>query len=93
MVVLSQIASEQISGLLQNGLTLMLLGMGTVLLFLIVLIFVTKGLSALVSKINANRPAPAAAPARRTAQTSAKAVNAEFEIAAAIAAAVAKSRE
>jgi oxaloacetate decarboxylase gamma subunit len=93
MVVLSQVASEQIGGLLQNGLTLMLLGMGTVLLFLIVLIFVTKGLSAIVSKINANRPAPAIAPARRTAQPSAKAVNAEFEIAAAIAAAVAKSRE
>lgn len=93
MVVLSQVASEQIGGLLQNGLTLMLLGMGTVLIFLVVLIFVTKGMSSVVSKINAKRPAPAVAPARKNVQVSAKAVNTEFEIAAAIAAAVAKSRE
>lgn len=93
IIELSQVARDQIGGLLQNGVTLMLLGMGTVLIFLVILIFVTKALSAVVGKIEAKRPAPAPAPARRKAQPSANAFSAEPEIVAAIAAAVAKSRE
>lgn len=95
MILLSQMLStEQLLTQLQNGVVLMLLGMGTVLLFLIVLIFVTKGLGSVVSKIEAKRPAPAAAVASRPAAPSAApVVSAEPEIAAAIAAAVAKSRD
>jgi oxaloacetate decarboxylase gamma subunit len=93
MILLSQLAADQLTAQLQNGVVLMLLGMGTVLLFLVVLIFVTKGLSSVVGKINAKRPAPAPAAARRSAAPSAKAMSVEPEIAAAIAAAVAKTRE
>ncbi|MBK5200540.1 MAG: OadG family protein [Spirochaetaceae bacterium] len=92
MILLSQLTTEQLTAQLQNGVVLMLLGMGTVLLFLVVLIFVTKGLSSVVRKIDAKRPAPAPAVVRRSAAPSANAMSVEPEIAAAIAAAVARTR-
>lgn len=93
MILLSQLTAAELTTQLQNGVVLMLLGMGTVLLFLIVLIFVTKGLSSVVRKIDAKRPAPAPAAVSRSATPSANAMSVEPEIAAAIAAAVAKTRE
>ncbi|MGD1823248.1 MAG: OadG family protein [Pleomorphochaeta sp.] len=78
-----------------NGVTLMLLGMGTVLMFLVVLIFVTKAMSAIVKKFEAKKPQVATATATRGTNVNAATPNtsADAEIAAAIAAAVAKSRE
>jgi oxaloacetate decarboxylase gamma subunit len=94
MILLTQVTNDQLVTQLQNGVTLMLLGMGTVLVFLVVLIFVTKGLSSIVKKIEAKRPqvAPVAASSSSSLNAAPK-VSADAEIAAAIAAAVAKSRE
>lgn len=95
MILLTQIPKDQLVEQLMNGVTLMLLGMGTVLLFLVVLIFVTKGVSAFVKKIEANKPQVAPATATRVSSQNAATPNtsADAEIAAAIVAAVAKSRE
>lgn len=93
MILLTQVTNDQLVSQLQNGVTLMLLGMGTVLLFLVVLIFVTKGLSSIVKKIEARRPQVAPVVATPSSLNAAPKVSADAEIAAAIAAAVAKSRE
>jgi oxaloacetate decarboxylase gamma subunit len=93
MILLTQVTNDQLVAQLQNGVTLMLLGMGTVLVFLVVLIFVTKGLSSFVKKIEAKRPQVAVATAKSSSSNAAPKVSADAEIAAAIAAAVAKSRE
>ncbi|MGD1815458.1 MAG: OadG family protein [Pleomorphochaeta sp.] len=72
----------------------MLLGMGTVLVFLVVLIFVTKGMSSIVKKIEAKKPQVATAtPSKVSSVNAAPNTSADAEIAAAIVAAVAKSRE
>lgn len=93
MILMTQVTNGQLVTQLQNGVTLMLLGMGTVLLFLVVLIFVTKGLSSIVKKIEARRPQVAPVVATSSSLNAAPKVSADAEIAAAIAAAVAKSRE
>ena len=61
--------------------------------FLIVLIFVTKGLSSIVKKIEAKRPKVALATNNMSSSNTVPKVSADAEIAAVIAAAVAKSRE
>jgi sodium pump decarboxylases, gamma subunit len=76
---------------LKDGLILMVLGMGTVFIFLTVLIFTTKGISALVRKIAPAAPQPAAKPS--AARVSAPAVSKDNEIAAAIAVAYSKSKQ
>jgi oxaloacetate decarboxylase gamma subunit len=93
MILITQVTNAELVTQLQNGFTLMLLGMGTVLLFLIVLIFVTKSLSAIVKKIEANRPQVATATAKISSSNAMPNVSADAEIAAVIAAAVARSRE
>jgi len=86
---MSQLPADVLTTQLSNGLLLLVLGMGTVFLFLTILVFVTKCMSSIVRKIEARKPvaAPAAAPA--AAPVSAPA--AESEVAAAIVAALAKS--
>jgi len=92
MIQLAQQSAEQLSANLSNGVVLMLLGMGTVFLFLVVLIFVTKALSAIVMKYEANKPAPAVA-RRKSAPAAVAATSvADSEIAAAIVAAVVQQK-
>jgi oxaloacetate decarboxylase gamma subunit len=89
--MLQQLPNELLIAQVENGLILLLLGMGVVFLFLTLLVFTTKLLSLLVKKylpektpIVAKRPVSAsAAPAIDTSGA---------EIAAAIAAAVAHSK-
>ncbi|MCH3918630.1 MAG: OadG family protein [Spirochaetia bacterium] len=94
MIQLAQQSAETLSANLSNGVVLMLLGMGTVFLFLVILIFVTKGMSSIVRKIEAKRPAPAPAAARPAAmpKTASAAMGTDPEIAAAIVAAVVESK-
>lgn len=92
MVFLTQLPKEQLIAQLNNGVILMFLGIGTVFVFLTLLVFLTKGLSASVRKFFpqkspavVQRPASAAAVAVGTAP--------DAEIAAAIVAAFVKSKE
>ncbi len=50
-------------GLLSQGIELTLFGMGTVVVFLTLLVFVTSGMSAFVARFFPTPPAPPAAPA------------------------------
>ena len=54
MVFLPQFPKEQLLTQLSNGFVLLVLGMGTVFIFLILLVFLTKGLSAFVMKLESN---------------------------------------
>ncbi|HOE90141.1 MAG TPA: OadG family protein [Sphaerochaeta sp.] len=89
MVFLPQFPKEQLLTQLSNGFVLLVLGMGTVFIFLILLVFLTKGLSAFVMKLESKRPAVATGkPAAAVAATAS-----EADIAAAVAAAWAKANE
>lgn len=90
MIFLAQLPKEQLIAQLQNGLILMLLGMGTVFVFLTLLVFLTKGLSAFVRKFAPQKPVAIAKP---TVQNVAAASGSEAEVAAAIVAAFAKSKQ
>lgn len=90
MVFLTQLAKEELLTQLNNGVILTLLGMGTVFVFLTLLVFVTKGLSALVMKFDSKRPAAALG---TTSAAPAVAPASEADIAAAIAVAWAKANE
>jgi len=90
MVFLTQLAKEELLTQLNHGVILMLLGMGTVFVFLTLLVFVTKGLSALVMKFESKRPA--SAPSAGAVSTIAAPAS-EADIAAAIAVAWAKANE
>ena len=78
------------TGPADQGLVLLVLGMGTVFVFLTILIFTTKLLSKVCARI---APAKPAAPAQKksTAAPQASGVNKDAEVAAAIAAAYARS--
>jgi oxaloacetate decarboxylase gamma subunit len=83
-----QLPKEVLTSQLSNGLLLLVLGMGTVFVFLTILVVVTKTMSKIVGKLESKKPvaAPVAAP---VAQAPAPAADAE--VAAAIVAALAKS--
>ena len=89
MVFLPQFPKEQLLTQLSNGFVLLVLGMGTVFIFLILLVFLTKGLSAFVMKLESKRPAVATGKPAAAAATTAS----EADIAAAVAAAWAKANE
>lgn len=77
---------------LQSGLILLVLGMGTVFVFLVLLIYSTKAISSICRRIT---PAQASAPApkKSTPAPAAKAAgNKDAEVAAAIAAAYQKNK-
>ena len=89
---------EELIAQLYDGLVLLVLGMGTVFVFLVLLIYITKIMSKLCMR-NPNHPAnsksmpEAAAPAATAARTVAAApANDDAAVAAAIAAAYDKSR-
>ena len=90
MFLLAQLPADQLSLQIRNGLILLVLGMAIVFVFLTILVFSTLGVSKLVRKFEGKRPAPAAA-APEVSIAPAAASN-DAEVAAAIVAAVAKSK-
>jgi oxaloacetate decarboxylase gamma subunit len=90
MYFLTQFPKEQLATNLQNGLILLLLGMGTVFVFLTLLVFVTKGMSAIVRKIAPAETKSVASPVETIVAP--KAGN-DTEIAAAICAAYVQSKK
>lgn len=89
MVFLSQLPKGQLIAQLNSGIILMLLGMGTVFVFLTLLVFSTKGLSAIVLKFFPEKPPVLVQSPASSASTAAS----DAEIAAALVAAFAKSKE
>ena len=90
LTLLTNLPKDVLISQIKDGGILIILGMGTVFVFLTILIFTTKWMSRIVSKI---QPAKAKAPAARAAAP--KAVQTRTDdaaIAAAIAAAVDKER-
>ena len=87
MAFLAQIPTDQLLVQLEYGAILMLLGLATVFVFLTLLVFLTKGTSALAQRF---APKAAAVPVRGGGV--AAATN-DAEVAAAIVAAYAKSQE
>ena len=92
MYLLAQLPADQLSEQIKNGLILLVLGMAIVFVFLTILVFSTICVSKIVRKFE-KRPEPAVATTAEPvmAQPVAKASN-DAEIAAAIVAAVAKSK-
>lgn len=91
LALLQNLPKETLSTQLGYGAVLMLLGMATVFLFLVILIFATKAMSKIVTKISKPSPAAAKKPATASAPKAAPAAN-DAAIAAAIAAAYDKSK-
>lgn len=93
MGTLAQLPQELLVTQMENGAILLLLGMGTVFLFLVILVFVIKAMSAIIKRITpAKAQAPVAKPVAVAASPTASA-SADAEIAAAIVAAVAQSKK
>ena len=90
MFLLAQLPADQLSIQIRNGLILLVLGMAIVFVFLTILVFSTLGVSKLVRKFESKRPAQAAAAPEVTIAPTAASNDAE--VAAAIVAAVAKSK-
>lgn len=95
MTLLTNLPMDVLIDQLQGGLILLVLGMGTVFVFLVLLIYSTKLISHVCRRLSPAPAAPAAkkvsaAPARAAAPASA--VNKDAEVAAAIAAAWQKNR-
>ncbi len=89
--MLNQLPRELLLEQVNNGLILLVIGMGTVFLFLTLLVFTTKFMSRIITRYFPEKVSTA--PARRAAAPASAADRAEGnEIAAAIAAAVARSR-
>lgn len=93
--LLTNLPREVLVQQIYDGLVLLVLGMGTVFVFLIVLIFVTKLMSKICMKFETPAPAPQAKAtntAKTVAQPSVSAKSNDAAIAAAIAAAYDKER-
>jgi len=91
MVFLAQLPKEQLIAQLENGFIL-ILGIATVFVFLTLLVFLTKGMSAIARKLAPQKPATVVS-SPVAAVTSVASSASEAEIAAAIVAAFAKSKE
>lgn len=89
MFSLAQLPIEELTAQIKNGLVLMVLGMAIVFIFLTILVFVTKGVSKVVRKMESKKPVEVKAP---QVEVAAPAASCEADIAVAIAAAFAKSR-
>lgn len=91
LALLVNLPKETLTSQLGFGAVLMLLGMATVFLFLVVLIFCTKAMSSIIGKRAKNVPAEAKKPATANASAKAAPASNDAAIAAAIAAAYDKS--
>jgi oxaloacetate decarboxylase gamma subunit len=78
------------NSIVSQGVELMLYGMGTVIVFLGLLIVITSAMSAIVNRYFPEAPVPAAVPA--AGRKTGPAVQAETEVVAAITAAVTRHR-
>lgn len=87
MFALAQLPIDQLKTQLGNGVILMILGMAIVFVFLTILVCTTKAVSKFVRKLESKMPV---APAKGEAVVSAP--SSDAEVAAAIVAAVAKSK-
>jgi len=87
--MLNQLPRELLMEQVNNGLILLVIGMGTVFLFLTLLVFTTKFMSGIITRYFPEKIS--VAPARKAAAPSSGKAQGN-EIAAAIAAAVARSR-
>lgn len=92
MVFLAQLPKVQLIAQLEYGVILMILGLATVFVFLTLLVFLTKGMSAIARKIEPAKK-PAAAVISPSAATISASPASDADIAAAIVAAFAKSKE
>ncbi len=96
MFLLAQLPADQLSAQIKNGLILLVIGMAIVFVFLTLLVFSTLGVSKIVRKLEGKRPEEAATVQKEVAQVSApkmaSTASNDAEIAAAIVAAVAKSK-
>ena len=90
MFLLAQLPADQLSQQIKNGGILLVVGMVIVFVFLTILVFTTLGVSKIVRKFESKRPTQVAAPSSTVTQTSTASNDAE--VAAAIVAAVAKSK-
>ena len=89
MFSLAQLPADVLKQQLGNGVILMVLGMAIVFVFLTILVFTTKWVSKLVKKIESKQPQKVVEAPAAVVPTGAPC---DAEIAAAIVAAVAKSR-
>ncbi len=87
--MLNQLPKELLMEQVNNGLILLVIGMGTVFLFLTLLVFTTKFMSSIITRYFPEKASPA--PVRKASPASTGKAEGN-EIAAAIAAAVARSR-
>ena len=87
-ITLAQLPIEELRAQIGNGVILMILGMAIVFVFLTILVFTTKAVSKIVKKYETEAPKKAAV----TQMPAGAACTSEAEVAAAIVAAVAKSR-
>lgn len=86
LTLLTNLPKDVLIQQIKDGGILLVLGMGTVFLFLVILIFATKLMSKIVMRI---QPAQPAAPAAKRTQASEPKVAAKKDDSAAIAAAIA----
>lgn len=88
MFLLAQLSKDVLKTQLSNGVILMLLGMAIVFVFLTILVFTTKAVSKVVGKIDAKQPKVAVS----APEAVVPAASCDAEVAAAIVAAVVKSK-
>ena len=99
LTMLTNMPKDVLVQQIKDGLVLLVLGMGTVFVFLVILIYATKIMSKLCMSRDANHPANAKAAAKPAASApaaktmAAAPANDDAAVAAAIAAAYDKSRE
>ena len=87
MYLLQQLPAATLKTQMGNGLVLMVLGMGIVFVFLTILVFTTKAVSAVVRKLESKKPEQTVSKPEDSAPKSCDA-----QIAAAIVAAVVKAK-
>lgn len=92
MVFLAQLPKEQLVIQLENGAILMILGLATVFVFLTLLVFLTKGMSALVMRFAPEKKHAAVVSSPSVVTVPASPAK-DADIAAAIVGAFAKSKE